>query len=166
MQTNQKINRTRISRIQRNFWNNLEGDMKTLIHSELTYRIRSALFTVHRNLGTGFREEAYRRACLIELEGLGLSCETEKEIPVCYRNRQIDIYRIDLVVDKTVVLELKAADELHPRHEAQLLSYLRASGLPVGLLVNFGEPSLRIVRRVNQKSVQSVNLPRNPRTGS
>jgi GxxExxY protein len=58
---------------------------------------------------------------------------------------------MDLVVAGAVVVELKAVEELHPRHEAQLISYLRASGLPVGLLVNFGEPSLRIIRRVNQK---------------
>jgi GxxExxY protein len=128
-----------------------EGEMN-LIHAELTYRIRTALLDVHRNLGPGFRELTYQKACLLELNRMGLSYETEKEIPINYRDQMIDCYRLDLVVKGVVVVELKAVDQLCPQHEAQLLSYLRASGLPVGLLVNFGEASLRVIRRVNQKN--------------
>jgi len=130
--------------------------MKELIHAGLTYRIRSALFEVHKALGPGFREGTYRRALLAELKKKGLDYETEKEIAIVYQGKQIDSYRMDLVVERVVVMELKAVEELHPRHTAQLISYLRASGLPVGLLVNFGEESLRVIRRVNQKN------PRNP----
>jgi GxxExxY protein len=141
-----------------------EGEMNKLIYGELTYRIRSALFEVHKNLGPGFREETYRRALLLELRSKGVEFETEKEIAIVYQGNPIDIYRMDLVVAGVVIVELKAVDELRQRHEAQLISYLRASGLPVGLLVNFGEASLRITRRVNQKSVKSAEDPRNPRT--
>ncbi len=138
--------------------------MGKLIYGETTYQIRSALFEVHKNLGPGFREETYRRALLLELKSTGIKFETEKEIPIIYQGNPIDRYRMDLVVADVVILELKAVDELHPRHEAQLISYLRASGLPVGLLVNFGEASLRIIRRVNEKSAKSADDPRNPRT--
>jgi GxxExxY protein len=129
----------------------MEGEMNKLIYADLTYRIRSALYEVHTILGPGFREETYRKALLAELKTKGIEFETEKEIPILYQGNPIDIYRMDLVVAGVVVLELKAVEDLQPRHEAQLISYLRASGLPVGLLVNFGETSLRIVRRVNQK---------------
>jgi GxxExxY protein len=125
--------------------------MNKLIFADLTYRIRSMLFAVHTILGPGFREETYRKALLVELTSRDLGFETEKEGSIVYQGRRIDIYRMDLVVAGAVVVELKAVEELHPRHEAQLISYLRASGLPVGLLVNYGEPSLRIIRRVNQK---------------
>jgi GxxExxY protein len=81
-----------------------------------------------------------------------LDYETEKENAIVYQGKQIDSYRMDLVVKRIVVMELNAVEELHPRHTAQLISYLRASGLPVGLLVNFGEESLRVIRRVNQKN--------------
>jgi GxxExxY protein len=141
-----------------------EGEMNKLIHAELTYRIRSALYEVHKNLGPGFREETYRRALLLELGSKGIVSETEKEIPINYQGKIIDLYRMDLVVGGVVIVELKAVEELHPRHEAQLISYLKASGLPVGLLVNFGDTSLRIIRRVNQKSVKSAVPQRNPRT--
>ena len=118
----------------------------------MTYRIRSTLYEVHTILGPGFREDTNRRAILAELTTKGIGFETEKEVPIIYQGRPIDVYRMDLVVAGVVVVELKAVDELHPRHEAQLIFYLKASGLPVGLLVNFGETSLLIIRRVNQKS--------------
>jgi GxxExxY protein len=138
--------------------------MNGLIHAELTYQIRSALYEVHKNLGPGFREETYRRALLVELKKRSISYEIEKRITIVYHGNPIDFYRMDLVVEGIVIVELKAVGELHPRYEAQLISYLKASGLPVGLLVNFGEPSLRIIRRVNQKYREIRGSPRNPRT--
>jgi GxxExxY protein len=130
----------------------MEGEMNKLIYADLTYRIRSALYEVHAILGPGFREETYRKALLAELTTKGIGFETEKEVPIVYQGKPIDVFRMDLVVAGVVVVELKSVEELHPRHEAQLISYLKASGLPVGLLVNFGETSLRIIRRVNEKS--------------
>ena len=73
----------------------------------------------------------------------------EVDYEIKYKGKVIDLYRADIVVDGKVVLELKAVDELHPRHTAQLLSYLKASGLQLGLLVNFGKERVQIVRQVN-----------------
>ena len=123
--------------------------MGKLLYEELTYRIRAALFEVHSNLGPGFREETYEIATIVELESRGIPVAREVTIPVRYKGTVIDNYRLDIVADEKVILELKAVDELHPRREAQLLSYLRASGLRLGLLVNFGSEHLKIIRRIN-----------------
>jgi GxxExxY protein len=123
--------------------------MSELLYQDLSYRIRGALFEVHGALGPGFREETYKVAVQAELRRLGIPFDREFEIPINYKGEAIDRYRLDLVVDGKVILELKAVDELHPRHEAQLLAYLKASGLRLGLLVNFGSDKLKIIRRVN-----------------
>ena len=83
-----------------------------------------------------------------ELQTQGIPFETEKVIDITYAGEIIDEYRLDLVVDGKIILELKAVDNLHTSHEAQLLSYLKASGLRLGLLVNFGSDKLQIVRKV------------------
>jgi GxxExxY protein len=98
---------------------------------------------IHRELGPGFGEPVYHNAFCLELESRGISFECEKSIVVRYRNSPVGIHRLDLVVAKRVVVEIKAVKGLAEVHEAQILSYLRASGLRVGLLMNFGEPTLR-----------------------
>ena len=123
-------------------------DEKGLLHEELTYAIRGVLFDVYNALGPGFREETYRQAVICELTLRKIPFETEKKMEVSYKGKVIDGYKMDLVVDSRVVLELKAVDELHPRFEAQLLSYLRASGARVGMLVNFGSDELMIERKI------------------
>ena len=120
-----------------------------LIFAELTYQIRGALLEVYNTLGPGFREETYKLAVLSELELRGLPVAREMSFEVKYKDRVVDLYRADIIVDGKVILELKAAESLHPRHSAQLLSYLKASGLRVGLLANFGADQLKIVRKVN-----------------
>ena len=122
--------------------------MKGLIYEEGTYRIRAVLLKVHNTLGPGFREETYKRAVLLELKKQKIEFESEKEFEVFYDDRRIDCFRLDIVVEEKVILELKAVDQLAKIHESQLLSYLRASSLKVGLLVNFGESSLQVIRRV------------------
>lgn len=122
--------------------------MKGLLNEELTYRIRSVLIKVRNILGPGFREETYKQAVLLELKKQKIEFDTEKEFEIFYDDRKIDCFRLDIVVEKKVILELKAVDPLARIYELQLLSYLRASGLRVGLLVNFGTPSLQIMRRV------------------
>jgi GxxExxY protein len=98
----------------------------------------AAEIRVHRTLGPGLLESTYH-ACLVhELRQRGLAVEKEKALPVVYKSVTLDCgYRIDLLVEKTVIVELKAVDELTPIHEAQLLSYLKLSGCPIGLLINF-----------------------------
>ncbi|MCS6911406.1 MAG: GxxExxY protein, partial [Anaerolineales bacterium] len=95
------------------------------------------LFEVYNTLGPGFREETYKIATLAEMRRRGIKAIREIEIEIKFKGEIIDKYRLDIVVEDKVILELKAADELHPRHRAQLLSYLKASGLRLGLLVNF-----------------------------
>ncbi len=123
--------------------------MSPLIHEELSYQVRGILYEVYNTLGAGFREETYKLAVLNELGRQGIPAAREVDCEVLYKDVVVDVYRADIVVDGKIILELKAVDELHPRHTAQLISYLKASGLRVGLLANFGSDRLQIVRRVN-----------------
>ena len=123
--------------------------MGELLYKELTYAIRGVLFDVYNPLGPGFREETYKIATLAEARRRGIRMSREVAMEIHYKGEWIDTYRADIVVDDKVILELKAVDQLHPRFKAQLLSYLRASGLRLGLLVNFGSDKLEIVRIAN-----------------
>lgn len=98
---------------------------------------------VHRELGPGLLEHVYMRALAIELDDAAISFEREKEIAITYRDRFLCHQRLDLVIDGQLVVELKAVDRLAPVYHAQLLSYLHASGLRAGLLVNFNVPILK-----------------------
>ncbi len=93
---------------------------------------------VHRELGTGFLESAYRNALCLELKIRGVSYDVEKPIVVKYRGEPIAVQRIDLIVESAVIVELKAVDALTAVHHAQLMSYMRASAIRAGLLMNFG----------------------------
>jgi GxxExxY protein len=106
--------------------------------NRITERVIGAAIEVHRNLGPGLLESAYRACLTHELNERGLEVEREKELPVVYKAIRLDCgYRLDLLVEHTVVVELKAVQEIHPVHEAQILSYLKLSGRPLGLLINF-----------------------------
>jgi GxxExxY protein len=104
---------------------------------------------VHRQLGPGFMEGIYHDAMVIELEESGLEVVRERPITVMYRQRPLRRHRIDMVVGERVLLELKAVQRLEDLHQAQLLSYLKASGVRIGLLMNFNTEVLRAgLRRV------------------
>ncbi len=122
-----------------------------LIDQELTRQIIGAAIEVHRHLGPGLLESVYE-ACLVhELAERGLVVDRQVELPVRYKNASIDCdYRVDLIINDQVVVELKAVETVHPIHEAQLMTYLRVSGKKVGLLINFNVRLLRdgITRRV------------------
>ncbi len=115
-----------------------------LYEADLTSKIIAAAIEVHRALGPGLLESAYL-ACLVrELVLRGIPFEHEKPLPVEYKGVHLDCsYRLDLLIDGKVVVELKAVDALHPIHEAQLLTYLKLSGCRVGLLINFNVPVLK-----------------------
>ena len=120
--------------------------------NRITDRIISAAIAVHRELGPGLLESAYEACLVYELIQHGLSVERRKSVPVTYRGVKIDCgYRIDLLVEDKVVVELKAVERLEPIHEAQLLSYLKLSGYQIGLLINFNVRMLKqgIRRLVN-----------------
>ena len=104
----------------------------------LTRRIIGAAIEVHRTLGPGLLESTYEACLCWELCEAGLAIERQLPLPVAYKSVTLDCgYRLDLVVERRVVLELKAVDRLAPLHDAQLLTYLRLSGVRVGLLLNF-----------------------------
>jgi GxxExxY protein len=104
---------------------------------------------VHRALGPGLAESAYAGACHIELRSRGLSFEPEKLVRIQYRGETVCQQRIDLLVESQVILELKSVDRIHPVHIAQVVSYLRATGVRVGLVINFNVPMLKQgIRRV------------------
>ena len=110
----------------------------------LTGRIIGAAIEVHKLLGPGLLESAYEECLAHELSFASISFERQVPLPVNYKSLQLDCgYRLDLLVEKTVVLELKAVETLQPIYEAQLLTYLRLGGWPIGLLINFNVPVLK-----------------------
>ncbi len=123
--------------------------MGNLIYEDLTYKMRKSLFNVYNELGPGFREETYKQAVMIDFKNEGIPFVREKIYRVSYLGEKVDKYRIDILVYDKIILEVKAVSELHPRFEAQLLSYLKVTQLKIGLLVNFGNKPLAIRRFVN-----------------
>jgi GxxExxY protein len=121
-------------------------DGPTYPEQELTGHILKAAFTVHNTLGAGFLEKVYSNALSLELQAAGISCQQELPLKVHYRGVIIGDYVADLVVENRVIVELKATSGLDPLHDAQLMNYLRASGIKVGLLLNFGRPKLHYRR--------------------
>ena len=116
-------------------------------HKELTAKIIECAFKVHRNLGFGFLESVYRNALMIEIAKAGLEAEMEKNIQVHYDGQIIGDFIADVIVEDKIILELKSIKQINPVHESQLVNYLRATGIEVGLLINFGE-QVEIKRKV------------------
>ncbi len=113
---------------------------------DITYKINGAIFEVNRELGAGFLEKVYENALMVELADRKLKAESQVPIKVRYKGVEIGEYFADIVVEKQVLLELKAVDSLQKMHEAQLLNYLKATGYKIGLLVNFTHPKAEIKR--------------------
>ncbi len=123
----------------------------TLLHEELSEQIIGAAIEVHRELGPGLLESAYQACLAHELCLRSILFVSQLDLPLTYKGVQLDVgYRIDLLVDDKVIVELKAVEKVLPIHEAQLLTYLRLLKKPVGLLLNFSVPVLKdgIIRRV------------------
>jgi GxxExxY protein len=119
----------------------------------ISHRIIGAAIEVHRHLGPGLLESAYQSCLAFELKQLGLKLEEQKPLPVVYKNVKLDCgYRLDLVVEDEIIIEIKAIEKLLPIHDAQLLSYLRLTKKTVGLLMNFHVPVLKngLKRIVNE----------------
>ena len=112
--------------------------------NEITENVIAAAIDVHRELGPGLLESTYEACLVFELAERGLRVERQKALPVAYKGVRVDCgYRIDLLVEGQVILELKAVEALDPIHEAQVLSYLKLSGCHVGLLINFNVKLLK-----------------------
>jgi GxxExxY protein len=127
-------------------------DAETQSFNELTERVIGACIEIHRALGPGLLESAYEECLCYELSQAGMKFERQKPLPVNYKDVKLDCgYRLDLVVEEKVIIELKAVESLLPIHEAQLLTYLKLSGITLGLLINFNVAMLKqgIKRIVN-----------------
>ena len=116
--------------------------------NELTYSINGAVFEVNRILGPGFLEKVYENALLMELKARGIKAAAQYPIKVNYKDQIVGEYFADLLVEDQVIIELKTVDKIEKIHEAQLLNYLKASGIKVGLLVNFKSKKAEIKRMV------------------
>lgn len=121
--------------------------MRALKHGELSQKIIAAAHNVHKELGQGFLEKVYKNALAIELREMGLTCDLEVPMSVLYRGLVVGDYVADMVVDGKIIVEVKAVAELSSVHEIQLVNYLKATDLQVGLLINFGR-SVKVKRRV------------------
>ena len=114
--------------------------MNTYRHHKLTRKIIKAYYEVYNELGTGFLESIYEKAMFIVLiDDCGLEVVAQESIEVQFRNRMIGKYQADLLIENKVILELKAVSKLIPEHKAQLINYLKATGIEIGLLMNFGD---------------------------
>lgn len=122
--------------------------MTDVVYKELSYQIMAAVFEVYNTLGFGFLEKVYERALLKELCLRNIQVEAQKEIKVFYKGDEIGTYFADLVVNDEILLELKAVESLNNIHKAQVLNYLKATGLKLGLLINFGRERVQYERLV------------------
>ena len=117
-------------------------------HKELTEKIIGCAYRVYNRMGFGFLESVYEKCMLIELHKAGLDTEPQKPIRVQYDGEVVGDFVVDILVNDTVILELKSVRKLIEAHEVQLVNYLVATGKPVGLLINFGETKVGVKRKV------------------
>ena len=120
-----------------------------IVEKELSFKILKAAFEVHNELGPGFLESIYEEAMKIELKTQDLTVERQKRIAVKYKEQIIGEHVLDTVVNEKIILEYKAVTELLAVHEQQALSYLKATGLPLAIVINFGTPRVQYRRIVN-----------------
>lgn len=113
--------------------------MEEFLHKDITAKIIQAFYNVYNTLGYGFLEKVYENAIRIEISKSGLHVEQQKNIKVYYDSEQVGDYYADLLVENLVIVELKAAETICDEHETQLLNYLKATEIEVGLLINFGK---------------------------
>ena len=116
--------------------------------NEITYAINGAVFEVNKILGPGFLEKVYENALLVELKNRGFKADGQVPINVTYKSFSVGEYIADLLIEDRIIVELKTVDNLDKIHEAQLLNYLKATGITVGILVNFKNPKAEIKRMV------------------
>jgi len=123
--------------------------MDDFIYKELSYKIMDAVFEVHNILGPGYPEDKYEKALCREFRDRGINYETQKSVKVIYKGEDLGDFRLDLIVEDKIILELKAVSELNEVFEAQVYSYLKATGLKLGILINFGKKKVEYKRIVN-----------------
>jgi GxxExxY protein len=130
---------------------------ETQSFNQITERVIGVCIEIHKQLGPGLLESAYEECVCYELAQIGMHFERQKPLPVKYKNINLDCgYRLDLVVEGKVILELKTVEQLLPIHGAQLLTYLKLSGLTLGLLVNFNVAMLKLgIKRIANNFIEA-----------
>ncbi len=132
--------------------------MTKLKHSDLTEKIIGTFYEVYNELGFGFLESVYEEALLMALEAKGFNSKQQVPVPVWFRGKKIGHFEADLIVEDLVIIELKAVRTIIEMHEAQLLNYLRATEIEVGLLLNFGKsPEFKRLAFDNQRKKRQTN---------
>ena len=122
-------------------------------HEEVTRKIIGCAYRVYNAMGFGFLESVYEKCLLIELRKAGLKVAAQVSVPVTYDGQSAGDFTADLVVEDAVIVELKSVQRLIRAHEVQLVNYLVATGIPVGLLINFGETKVEVKRKVRQLTI-------------
>ena len=117
---------------------------------EITEKIIGCAYRVYNKMGFGFLESVYEKCLMIELLKAGLRAESQKPIRVVYENEIVGEFVADIIVNDTIILELKSVRQIASAHEIQLVNYLVATGKPVGLIINFAEQSVQIKRKVRE----------------
>ena len=117
--------------------------------NDITYKINGAIFEVNKILGPGFLEKVYEKALIVELRNRGLLAESQVPIKVEYKNEYVGDYIVDILVENQIIIEVKTVETFSKTHQAQLLNYLKATGLNVGILVNFNKSRAEIKRMVS-----------------
>ena len=119
-------------------------------HADLTEKVIGCAYQVYNTLGCGFLESVYEKSLVIELLKIGMSVETQKAVDVYYDEQIVGSFITDLIIDNKIIVELKAVRNLALVHEVQLVNYLTATKIPIGLLVNFGETKVEIKRKFSR----------------
>ena len=129
--------------------------MTEFLHKELSQKVIGAFYTVYKTLGYGFLEKVYENALAHELTLLEIKFKTQVPIEVFYKSQKVGFYIADILIEDSIILELKAAESLCPEHEFQLINYLKATNIEIGLLLNFGkEPQFkRVIFTNNRKNL-------------
>ena len=117
-------------------------------YMELTEKIIGCAYSVYNKMGFGYLESVYEKCMLIELRKAGLKVESQKSLTVFYENETVGEFIADIIVNDTIILELKSAKQIIKAHEVQLVNYLVATGKPVGLILNFSESKVEIKRKI------------------
>ena len=121
-----------------------------LLFKEISYKLRGCFFNVYNELGSGYKEQIYQEALAVEMKENNLKFLKEKEIPVYYKGKKVGKYRPDFIVERKIIVEIKAVEKMNLEYEKQLINYLKGSEFKLGFLVNFGGKSIDIRRRVFQ----------------
>jgi GxxExxY protein len=128
-----------------------DGQDKSLKHGDITETVIGCAFEVINELGSGFLESVYEKAMILALRERGLAANEQYPINLTFRGQSVGEFYADILVQGVVLVELKAAKSLAPEHQAQIINYLKATGIEVGLLINFGTPKLEYKRLTRTK---------------